>query len=242
LPINKTVKNIILAFTILCAFVLILFSVELIRQNRNTENAAGGGEPSVSGDTAGTNGAGASGDNDPSSPANGGEDTGGGAGGGDERPGAGGQRPAPTGTRYEAPVTLNSTLVFYVDTQLFDYVDPELEEGLFLFTFRGDGLAEIHIRFVPVPNDIKAFAGGYLTTDFEVRDTVVGDEDYIGLTQLLGVKASGAKDGSNFDVWIHRLTGAEYDDMGVAFVIIYQNNAQRDMLYDILDSMEIVRS
>ena len=242
MPINKTVKNIILAFTIICAVVLIIFLVELIRQNRDTETATGGGEPSVSGDTAGTNGAGAPGDENPASPADGVEDNGGDAGGGDERPGTGGQRPAPTGTRFEEPVTLNSKLVFYVDTQLFDHVDPELEEGLFLFTFSGNGLAEIHIRFVPVPNDIKAFAGGYLTTDFEVRDTVVGDEDYIGLTQLLGVKASGAKDGSNFDVWIHRLTGAEYDDMGLAFVIIYQNNAQRDMLYDILDSMEIVRS
>jgi len=242
LPINKTVKSIILVFTILCVIVLLIFSVELIRQNRNTETTPGDGGPSVSGDPAGNGEDHEQEDKDPPSSANGGDDNGGNADVVDERPGAGGQRPAPTGTRYEEPVTRNSKLVFYVDNQLFEFFDPELDEGLFLFTFRGDGLAEIHIRFVPVPLDIKAYAGGYLATDFEVRDTVVGEVDYIGLTQLLGVKASGSRDGSNFDVWIHRFTEAGYEDIGLAFVISYQNDAQRDMLYDIINSMEIVPS
>jgi len=233
----------ILVFTILCAIVLMVFSVELILQNRNTEASDEGGEPSVSGDKQPGDGgdSGADPEHGGSEPSgtedgdSGGDDAGDGGGRQPDRP-----RPIPTGTRFEEPITLNSTLVFYADKELFNYTDPEMSDRLGIFTFRGDGIAELHIRLIAVTPDIKALAGGYMSVDFDVIETEVSDEDYIGLSQLLGVKASGYRDGSNFDVWIHRFTEPGYEDLGLAFVIIYQNNALKDLLYDILDTLEIV--
>jgi len=248
LPINKTAKSIILVFTILCVIVLLIFSVELIRQNRNTDAAGGDGGPSLSGDKQTGNGGDAGPDSGtPDASGNGDEATGGNAvnsgeasGSGQSRPPAGSPRPTPKGTRYEEPFTENSTLVFYADNELFSLTEPVTHDGLGIIVFEGTGIAELHINIVAVPKDIKAYAGGYLSMDFGVGQSTVSDEDYIGLSPLMGVKVSGVSQGSTFEAWIHRLSAPDPEDIALAFVINYQNEAQKDLLYDIINSLDII--
>jgi len=241
LPINKTVKNIILVFTILCAVVLIVFSVELILQNRSTE--------AVDNDDGASSSAGAftgnSGGSEPdseglTSQGNGEEDPNGNAGGDeDERPATGSLRPTPPGSRRERGLPGDMTLVIYTDNELFNREDPEMDDIYDVFTFRGDGTAEFQIRLVAISGDIRTYAGNYLAADFEISEPKVSSEDYIGLSSLYGVMASGVRDGLYYELWVHRFTKPEVNDLGLAFVLIYQNSALKDALYDILDSIEI---
>jgi len=238
MPLSKTAKNLILAFTVLCGVFLIVFSIELVMLNRDAGDE-GAGQPSPvetpdgTADNApgpGTDGAGPAEGTDPDGDA--------GTGGDDGQPG--GARPAPTGARHEMPVSSDMTLVVYADEELFEQIFFESEDILRAFTYQGGGYAAFRIDAIFMQAGVEEFAKDYLYNDFGVEASVVGREDYIGLSELRGVTITGAEDGTYYEAWIYSFTDPELEGQGLAFVISYENSAQKNALYDILDTLEIM--
>jgi len=238
LPLSKTVKNIILAFTILCGLFLIVFSIELFLLNRGAGDEGEG--PSLSAEAPdGTGNDGTVPGSDGSDPADADQPD-----GATEPDGTGNQpgntRPAPTGVRRERPVSSDTMLVFYTDGEMFEQIDSEQEDVLDVFTYKGGGNAAIQISYVYIISGAEEYAADFLYHNFGVEMAEVGEEDYIGLSPLRGVPVAGANDGIFYEAWIYSLTDPELDKFGVAFVISYENNTQRNALYDILDSLDIL--
>ena len=245
MPINKTVKNIIMGFTLLCAIMLIIFAVELIRQNRDSE-AAGGGESSVSGDRQPGGGGGQdAGDGGQGEDApDGGEGNAGGNAGGDggdggDRGQAGNQRPTPTGTRHEVLLPGNMKLVLYLDKELFELSESELGNTVAVIAIKGSGTAEIEINYIELDREIGAYAARYLQTDYGVDNPVAGEEDNIGLSALRGIKSEGIGGGKHYEAWIYKFPNPIEYNPGLAFVLVYENTALKDALYEIINSLEI---
>ena len=238
MPLSKTVKNIILAFTILCGLFLIVFSIELFLLNRGAGDEEA--DPSLSaqapdgtgsdGTVSGSDGSDSTGAGEPDGAAE--------PDGTGDQPGS--TRPAPTGIRRERPVSGDTMLVFYTDGEMFEQVDSETEDVLDIFTYKGGGNAAIQISYVYIHSGATEYAADYLNHNFGVEVADVGEEDYIGLSPLRGVPVAGANDGVFYEAWIYSLTDPELDKFGLAFVISYENNTQRNALYDILDSLDIL--
>jgi len=229
---NKIIKRIILIFTVICAMVLIVFSVELILLNRDAENEDAG--PSVSGSPSPGNDNNGTGRGEPeaSPPAA--------ANGSGESPSSAEPAPPPKGTRIERLMPDDSNLVFYVDEESFTHTVTEMEDILDVFVFKGDGTADMEIRFVFMPLGVRAFADSFLKVNFEVEDSSTYGEESIRHSTLRGVFTSGTKSGTFYETWIYTFSDPEFDDMGIAFVINFQNETQRNALYDILDSLDMI--
>jgi len=231
---SKTVKNIIVGFTILCVIFLIVFSVELILINREREN--GDGEPAMSGSqpAGNVNNGPATGENNTNQPA---ETQG--QGNGEPVPPAGGAPPPPAGTLYERLMPDNMQLVFRVDGELFEHSDTEREDILDVFSYRGAGAAGLEMRFVFMPQGLSNYAENFLSANFNIEDSIVHGEEPIRRSQLRGVYISGGIGGTSYESWIYRFSGSELEDLGVMFIIYYQNETQRNALHTILDSLEM---
>ena len=232
---NKTIKRVIVVFTILCAVLLIVFSLELILINRDTEK--GNAEPSQSGNQpvgngSSSQGAEPSGTNSPDT-----ENS-----DGDTAPTGGSQPPPPppVGTRYERLMPDDSDLVFYVDGDYFNHTETELEDILDIFTYRGSGTAGLEIRFVFMPQGVSAYAENFLELNFGVADASVEGEETISRSRLRGTFASGTGNGTTYETWVYTFSNPEFDNLGVIFLINYQNETQRSALYTILDSLDMV--
>ena len=231
---SRTIKSAVVVFTILCAIFLIIFSVELILLNRDSENNEGapalsGGQPpgNRNSDADVTNGSG--------------ETNAQASAGGDGAPDRTGESrpPAPAGTRYEQIMPDGTYLVYYVDGELFGHTLTEEENTIDLFSFGGDETAGLEIRFAQMPQGINAFARDFLETDFGVVDSSVEGEESIRNSTLKGIYSSGTGNEALYEAWIHSFSDREFDDMGVIFIISYQNEIQRSALYRILDTLEM---
>ena len=237
MPLNKTVKNIILGFTVLCGLFLLVFSIELILLNRAT--GEGGADASLSAEAPEGNGedesvSGSDGDDSDDKTDSGEGIT---QNGESERPGV--VRPVPTGVRRERLVSNDAMLVFYTDGELFEQIDSEIEDILDIYKYKGGGNAIIQICYVYMRTGAEDYAADYLNFNFGVEESVVGGEDYIGLSPLRGVLVTGADDGTNYEAWIYSFTDPDLDKFGLAIVISYENNTQRNALYDVLDSLDM---
>jgi len=231
---NKTIKKIIVVFTILCAVLLLVFSVELILVNR--DSGTGDAEPSLSGSQPLGNGGNS--DADPGTPEANPSGTSGSNGetttSNDPPP------PPPTGTRFERLMPDDVNLVFYVDGELFEHSETELEDILDVFRFKGGGTAGLEIRFVFMPQGVNTYADNFLEVNFNVSDSASHGEETIKRSRLRGVFASGTSDGTTYEAWIYTFSNPEFDNLGVSFIINFQNETQRSALYSVLDSLEMV--
>ena len=226
-------------FTILCALLLIVFSIELILLNRASDNGdsrSGDAGQSLSGSPSPGSG---NGDANPGSP---GPGSTGPTAGTEETAQAGGTTPPPPrGTRHERLMPDDTHLVFYVDDALFEHTETELEDILDVFTFRGEGTAGLEISFVFMPLGVSAYADSFLEVNYNVGGTTVHGEELIKRSPLRGVFAAGMRNETTYEAWIYTFSNPEFDNMGVSFVIHFQNETQRSALYSILDSLEMVK-
>jgi hypothetical protein len=239
---NKTVKNIVMVFTLLCVLFLIVFCVELILVNReaaqnDTGAAISASEPSQPDEN-----------EEGEEPANGnGEDNGnGGDSNGDNGDANGGETiviPVPQdGTRFELPMLgEDQTLIVYADESLFRYSEGEAD---WLFTYLGEGTASLEIAFdfITPPGGMERLAGVFLDGYLDGGESTVLGEQEIGESELRGHAITGEQaDGDlTFEAWIHSLTGSMDVGTAVVFVMKYENEGQRAALYTIIDSMEMV--
>jgi len=235
---SKISKNLLLALTLVCVIVLIIFCVELIVLNRNVDPAERGstasekpsaeeedpdGDPTgeeQSGDTDGTGESGASGENGTN-------------GSGDDAQRS--PRPTPVGKRYELPMPHNMKLELYAKDELFDYIENDLD---WWFVYSGGGIASLEISFtVTSPHGIAADAETYLNNYTEGDNSTGGGEEQIKGSPLRGYYVSAERDGEMYEAWLHSLPASEF---AIVFVISYRDDQQKNALYEVLDSLDIM--
>ena len=235
---NKIVKNLLIVFTLLCAIVLAVFFVELIILNRSSGGDEDG--PSMS---------------DSSSENPGDETAGSGTPGTDtpEEPGQNGdpdqseivdipEEPTqpPVGKRYELPMSDETkTLIIYAEEELFEYAVNEFD---WEFRYSGSGKASLVIAYdyVTPPAGINDLAATFLTNYLNGGESTVIGKGQIGASQLSGIHVVGEADKETYEVWIHEpFDGSEFGNT-VTFVINYENETQKNVLYDLLDTMKML--
>ena len=231
---SKTVKNILLVFTVVCAIGLAVFCIELFLINRGVE--AGEPDPSISG-----GGPGETPTDGPTDP----PDSTDPAGGTGQTPENGQQNnntdppQPPDGKRYELLIPDGMKLVLYVSEDLFEYVDNEID---WWFTYTGGGNAKLEISptFVP-PLYTDEDHAKFLLSSYSETDTVaVGGEQDIRGSSVKGLHFFAEKNGETYELWMHNLSDSGFDSLSIVFVINHSNEAQRKALYEILDTLEMI--
>ena len=146
----------------------------------------------------------------------------------------------PEGTRFELDMAEGMKLVLYVNEEIFEYTEMEGEEGVCAFTYKGNGTAALELRFTYLKQGAVVRAVDYLNEFFECSSSTVQGETAIWGSQLRGVAVTGTKDRITYEAWIHSFADIGIDDAGLAVIIYYQNDIQRDNLHLILDTLEMV--
>jgi len=216
-------KNLLLGLTLVCVIVLIVFCIQLIVLNRGVDPADSGSVIS-------------SGSQDNEDPEGDGEEE----SNGEDPNGIGGTtqvtpRPMPQGTRRELMVTMESVLVVYSRDELFDFEHREID---WWFTYTGGGNAKLEISYVMItPIGVAAHAETFLnnyTGGTEAEFT--GEESIVG-SELRGYHVTALSGGLRYEAWIHTLFDS---DLALVFVISYENDQQRDALYEILSTLDMI--
>ena len=223
---SKAVKNLLLVFTLVCLIVLVVFTVELFLLNRNGGDVGEVGPQLSAGvsDDAAT----APESPPPSPPDNTTEPT------NTEEPPT--ETPVrPVGRRYDMLVSSDRMLVWHVDEELFEYT--HMDSGV-MFTYADDEGASLEICPAHIPYGAEERAETFLDGYLEGNESFVGGIGPIRNSELTGVFVSGVKDGETFEAWIYDIED-DLGDMGVAFIIRYWNDEQKNALYDILDSISV---
>lgn len=230
---SKTMRNVVIVFTLLCVVVFVVFLIELLVLNSENGDPGAQETPAQVSQPSGNPGAAA------------GNQTGSGAGqaGNENKPGDTGQtdesRPEPAGTRYEFPVSGDTALVMYVNDELFLVEETELEDIVGVCTFEGSGNASLTIQNVYMPQGVDAFAESFLEENYDVQNAAVGGDEEIRNSQLHGVYTDGVKDENTYEVWIYSFQGAQVEGTGLAFILVYQNDMHMYALYEILNTLDV---
>lgn len=236
MPMKRMLKNGIVIFAAICAIVLVVFCIELFVLNRESgDDDTGAGtslsESAAAGDDADSDGHKGSQDiqptNDTDQPGN--------AGGG--QPTQQQPPPPPTGKRRELPMFGDMNLVLYADEGKFTYIELELS---WIFEYMDNDAVTLEVCYVHMPMGVEARAGECLDGYVGAGGTSVGSEGLIGRSPLIGMFASGEKDGEKYEAWIYTFSEVGLDDMGVEFILHYRVDEQKNALYSILDSMSLV--
>ena len=232
---SKAVKNLLLVFTLVCAIALVAFSVELFTANRNAGDRQPGGSVSES-SPGGSGGSSAKPEASPS---------------GQTPPPTEGTTspekteptdtppPAPTGKRFELSLLPNMKLILYADEDLFKNIKQQDFE---LFEYTGGGAASLEIGyyFIP-PQGVSAAAVGFLDGYLDGGTSNAGGDGMIKRSPLNGYFISGVKGLETYEAWLHHPENNDIEDLGIYFVIHYSNTEQRNSLYKVLDTLELIK-
>lgn len=232
---SKTVKNILLVFTLICAIVLIVFCIELFLINRSSD-----GEPGSSISN------GAPGGNTNGEPGGGSPGEGSSA---EEDPNAGNQPPdepetappPPDGVRYELMISNTNKLILYVKDELFDYVDNETD-WWYHYTGGGNAKLEIGATFVPPITSSEEHAAFLISGYADSDDLTIGGEQTVGGSAIRGYHITANKGGETYELWMHDLSDSGFDSLSIIFIINYSNDTQKNALYEVLDTLEIMQA
>ena len=146
-------------------------------------------------------------------------------------------RPIPQGTMHALTVSDNSRLIVYARDELFSFEAGDLN---WWFRYNGGGNAALEIAFTMLT---AAQATSVQTESFLNRYTggseaVFTREETIQGSDLTGFHASARHGDEMFEVWIHDPVDS---DIALAFVIRYENDTQKDALYEVLSTLDLVR-
>jgi len=225
---NNLSKNLLLGLTFVCVIVLIVFCIQLIVINSGVDRGQPGSISGGSGQNAGEEGV-----DPPGSEEGSGEEggTGSGAGGADV------PRPPPQGLRRELIISDTSRLIVYAREETFSFVEADLN---WWFNFTGGGTASLDITFMMLTSaqGINEQAEAFLNRYSGGTEAVFTGEQAIQGSVLRGYHVSSRAGSETYEAWIHDLIDS---DIAVAFVIKYDNEQQKEALYEVLSSMEIIR-
>ncbi|MCL2125006.1 MAG: hypothetical protein FWH33_03325 [Oscillospiraceae bacterium] len=231
---SKTTKNVLIVITLVCIFVFAVFCIELIVLNRGRNKEEATVEsPKTSSPITGTQRP----DNTSSVPLDDTtppSDT-------DETEDSPAESPIDrSGKRYLLPYTPNEMLVVYADEDIFEY--EEINDGD-IFTYIDGGSTSLEICFVSLPLGAEQCATETIDAYLDGNEAFIGGEGPIKRSSLNGVFITGVNDGETFEVWVHRIPDDDddaFNDIGMAFIIRYKDNEQKNALYALLDTLELV--
>jgi len=219
---SNITKNLLLGLTLVCVIVLIVFSIQLIVINSGVERANPG---SISGGSQ-NNG---NGDEQP-----GGENGDGESG---ETPDEPTTRPPPQGLRHEIMLSDNNRLLIYAREEFFSFEEGDLN---WWFNFTGGGTATLEIAFtmITTAQGAAAHAESFLNRYSEGTEATFTGEEAIKGSNIRGHHAIARHGGTTYEVWLHNLDDS---DIALAFVINYENDQQKEALYEVLSTMDLIR-
>ena len=232
---SKTLKNIVSVFTLICVIIFLVFCMQLFMLNRNNDS-----EPNrvISNNNAQTSDDGLEPDDNHDINLNDGI----------------GPLPNPNDDLFQpaAPITppQNTTrqsfllspgvaeLVYYVDLELFERIDQG--ESL-LYKYTADGTAELEISFyfIHPQGGVNALADNFLSNYLDGAEEIIEAEQRIGQSQVRGVFVTGQSNDQTYSAWLRSLADLDVASMALVIFINYHTDLQRDMLYDILDTLHI---
>ena len=238
---SKTIKNIVLVFTLICAVALVVFCVELFLINRDDAEPAvpdqGAAAPNGGpGETQNGNGPALNGGGSQQNGEENGEQI---SSGPPDNPGRQDNPQQPSeGEQYNLPISNVSRvdLVLFADEELFDY--EEFEGFSWQFTYSGDDSAALEIAFAFIrPQDEEGYISAFLYNYLDGGESTAPVERNVGNSLIEGMFITGINAGTTYEAWIRSLSDMGEENMLLVFVVKYQNEAQKLAIYNILDSM-----
>jgi len=211
-------KNLLLGLTLVCVVVLIVFCIQLIVLNRGVDPVgtgsviSGGGQDDGNSDTE-----------------NGDEDT------EDDTPQVNAPstpRPPPQGTRHQFRVSESNMLIVYAREELFDFEERDFD---WWFLYTGGGIATLEIKHTMIgPQGIEAHAEAFLNSYASGAEAEYAGEGLIAGSELRGHHVTTRHGNEIYEAWIHILLDS---DLALVFVICYENDQQKDALYEVLSTL-----
>jgi len=214
-------KNLLLALTFVCVIVLVVFCIQLIVINRGVDPLDPG-----SGITGGP------GQGDEGEPGDGEYEN------GDAEQGIATAtppppRPIPQGTRHQLRVSVESNLIVYAREEVFDFEEGEVD---WWFIYTGGGTATLEIsHLMLLAQSIETIAETFLNNYTGSDESHFTGEEIIHGSFIQGYHVHAHYGIGRYEAWIHRMIGT---DIALVFVIYFENDQQRDALYEVLSSME----
>jgi hypothetical protein len=236
---SNFIKNMLIVFTLLCIGVLVVFCIELVMLNMDTDKDGDETPQLSSGTTSGDK----DGGNEQETPDTGHigvseqpddiEQT-----GSDDKPDD--QEQSPKGKQYSLLMLDNvHILLLNVDEELFDFSEGEAD---WLFTYKGDGKASLEIApDLATPQEgINGLARSLLKPYLDGGESSVRGEGTIGNSSLSGVSVIGHMNKETYEAWIYGPLAGGSSGNVLVFIANYQNDEQKDELYAILDTLEMI--
>jgi len=217
---SNITKNLLLGFTLVCVIVLVVFCIQLIVLNRGVDPAEQGlvitGSSGQDEDSNLEDGDEALDEEDDissvSAPAT--------------------PRPPPQGTRRQFRVSESNMLIVYARDELFDFEERDFD---WWFLYTGGGLATLEIKHTMVGlQGIEAHAVAFLNAYSGSTEAEFTGEGAIGGSDLRGHHVITRHGNETYEAWIHILLDS---DLALAFIICYENDHQRDALYEVLSTL-----
>ena len=224
---SKTIKNVLLGFTLVCVIMLVIFIVELFVVNRNTPDRREN-EPALSSNN--QTGAGKDADTLSDVPTDSDLEP-------ENKENLSTESPVqPTGTLCKLAYSLAETLTLYYDEEIFEH--DSQQEMADTFTYIDGGEASLQVLFKSLPLGAERSAASILNAYLDGNESNVGGEGPIRRSSLSGIYVSGVNNGVTYEAWVHTIS----KDIGMAFIIKYTDNEQRNDLYAILDTLALAPS
>jgi len=250
---SKTVKNLLVAFTVVCAFTFAVFLIQLLVLNSGSAGNAGStGNPGNAGSTPVTSGTPPAESETPPSwqPTSSGNTKPDGENSPDgaepsDNTGQEGAQQEPDGTWYGFEMPEGLELAFFVKEEIreqqFSYIEPEsdLEAELGALRYNGNGTAALELRYVFLRGTVAEYAEDSLDKYVGAGGTTVVGDSPIKNSGLRGTAVAGTYERLTFEGWIYDFSSYGVSNVGVEIIVYYQNPLQQNALYDILDSMTI---
>lgn len=232
---SRTVKKVLVFFTLLCIVVVVVFAVELMLLNRDAAD-----DDSLQTPPAGNSGAETAGTSTPpptgSSPPTDTEPP-------EETPTDSATSPpahSPGEQLYSLPIIIDGvSLELYADEEQFDFDIMDVDY-VFIYKDGGEAMLVIVLDYLPQGAAQRARTAGFLDrfTGSSV-ESFVEDERELGQSSLSGAYITAVSGDTTYEAWICAIPD-DKEALGITLVINYANDTQKEALYGILDTVEIV--
>ena len=222
---SGALRIIIIIFTFICLVTLVIFSTELVLLNRDRE-------PNVMGHTPGNEDLN---DEELEYPPEYDEPEGTDSEQNDDEHIEEEQIIVHAGERTTFTMPGNLTMILYVQTEYFEVVEDGARSLIYL---RESEDVFLEVLMIVIPHGAQVFAEDFLAMDFGAEDAVTEGSQFIANSSVMGIFTMAVDEDSGFEAWIHEIY--ETDDLGIAFTIAYQDETQRNMLIELLDSLQLL--
>ena len=224
---SNITKNLLLALSLVCAIALIVFCIQLIVLNRGVEPREPGATIS-----AGTK----QGDEEPDPDAQpDGEGPDGENDNGDNNQTQNTPRPPPQGERNELVIPGDLKLIVYAREELFEYTKNDFN---WRFEYLREGEAALEINLIVVTlQGLASDADTFLANYTEGATPESGNDLSFEGLPLEGYFVTAQRGSVTYEALVHPLPDGEF---ALVFVINYQNDQQKEALYEVLSSIDLL--